>query len=210
MDKSDSGTSWLTLSAAAKRLNVHPTTLRRWADEGQIAFMLTPGGHRRFAASDVSALAERRHSIRGFGPVERIWAEQALQRTREVLMEARNDGWLQKYDGEARDRHRQLGQQLMTLTREYLTADDEEEWLVARARDIGKRYGNYARALGLPVTEALQASMFFRDALVTTAVQLSENVRIPPRSQGLLLERINTILNTVQLGVVEAYEAGMG
>ena len=40
---------WLTLSQAAQELGVHLTTLRRWADNGDIPVMLTPGGHRRFA-----------------------------------------------------------------------------------------------------------------------------------------------------------------
>ena len=39
--------AWLSLKAASKKLNVHPTTLRRWADNGDIPVMLTPGGHRR-------------------------------------------------------------------------------------------------------------------------------------------------------------------
>ena len=39
---------WLTLSEAAEQLGVHPTTLRRWADNGDIPVSVTPGGHRRF------------------------------------------------------------------------------------------------------------------------------------------------------------------
>ena len=49
--------TWLPLSLAAARLNVHPTTLRRWADNGDIPFLLTPGGHRRFAVSDIEEFA---------------------------------------------------------------------------------------------------------------------------------------------------------
>ena len=206
MSQSESNTQWLSLSVAARELNVHPTTLRRWADEGQIAFMLTPGGHRRFAASDVAALAERRHSIRRFGPVERIWAEKALSRTREMLSSAQDDRWLQRYDTDARDKHRRLGQELMMLTQEYLTTEDDDEAMIGRARDIGQQYGRHAKTLGLAVTQALRASMIFRDALVSTAVRLSENVRIPAASQARLLDRINHVLNAVQLGVVESYD----
>ena len=47
--------SWLSLDEAAKRLSVHPATLREWADKGQIRTFRTPGGHRRFSEADVAA-----------------------------------------------------------------------------------------------------------------------------------------------------------
>lgn len=199
-------TTWLTLSQAAQRLNVHPTTLRRWADEGQIPFMLTPGGHRRFADSDVARLGGRRHAVRGLGPVERIWAKEALERTRQAVSARQDDdSWLKHYDAASRDRNRLLGQQLMMITMRYLTDEFEDPSLVVEARTIGRQYGQNARTLGLSLTAALQASMFFRDTLVAAAVELPENVRIPPASQLEMLKRINAVLNTAQLGVAEAY-----
>jgi len=206
MNQSDSNkTRWLKLSEAAKELNVHPTTLRRWADEGKIPFMVTPGGHRRFADTDVTHLGERKHSVWRLGPVERIWANHALEKTREAIMARQQGSWLKEYDDAARERNRMLGHQLMTITMTYLTAEEADEDLVVEAGSIGRQYGRNARELGLPVTLALKASMFFRDTLVAAAVELPNNVRIPPGSQVHLLERINEILNTAQLGVAEAY-----
>src|SRR5438132_10884284 len=48
--------TWLSLEAAAKRLSVHPATLREWADKGQIRTFRTPGGHRRFSEADVAEM----------------------------------------------------------------------------------------------------------------------------------------------------------
>src|SRR2546430_9374328 len=48
--------TWLSLDEAAKRLSVHPATLREWADKGQIRTFRTPGGHRRFSEVDVAHL----------------------------------------------------------------------------------------------------------------------------------------------------------
>ena len=53
-DKPDEDSAWLTLSQAARFLDVHPTTLRRWANNGDLPAMVTPGGHRRFAAIDLA------------------------------------------------------------------------------------------------------------------------------------------------------------
>jgi len=198
-------TEWLTLTEAAEALRVHPTTLRRWADSGQVPVFLTPGGHRRFAASDVRHIAARRHSVRKVGPVERIWADQALSMARKQLAAQEGERWLKQHDGGARDRNRQMGQQLMGLILEYLTAEEDDGPQLAQARDIGGHYGRASREIGLPLTDALRAAMFFRDTLTTSAVQLPENVRIPTGSQVRLVTRISRIINEVQLGVAEAY-----
>ena len=198
-------TQWLTLTEAADALRVHPTTLRRWADSGQVPVFLTPGGHRRFAVSDVKDIAARRHSVRRVGPVERIWAEQALKQARLKIAEQEQSRWMKIQDDKGRDRHRQMGQQLMGLILEFLTAEEEDESLVRRAREFGRHYGRASREIRLPLTEALQAAMFFRDTLTATAVQLPDNIRIPTGSQVRLVNRIGRIVNEVQLGVADAY-----
>jgi excisionase family DNA binding protein len=204
-ESNSSETQWLTLTEAAEALRVHPTTLRRWADSGQVPVFLTPGGHRRFAASDVRDIATRRHSVRRVGPVERIWAEQALKQARLKIAEQEQSRWIKIQDDKSRDRHRQMGQQLMGLILEFLTTEEEDAALVRRAREFGRHYGRASRELRLPLTEALQAAMFFRDTLTATAVQLPDNIRIPTGSQVRLVNRIGRIVNEVQLGVADAY-----
>jgi len=196
---------WLTLTEAAEALRVHPTTLRRWADSGQIPVFLTPGGHRRFARSDVQHIATRKHSVRRVGPVERIWADEALQLARKQLGNQEQEHWLRQHDTGARDKNRQMGHQLMTLILDYVTSEGDDEKMIEEARSTGKQYGRMSRELGLPLTDALRAAMFFRDTLTTSAVQLPDNVRIPTGSQVRLVTRISEIINEVQLGVAEAY-----
>lgn len=198
-------TVWLKLSDAAAKLNVHPTTLRRWADEGKIPYMVTPGGHRRFASSDVVHMGERRHTVRRVGPVERIWANHALKRTREAIMAQHQESWLKDQDAATRDRNRLLGQQLMAVAMKYLIAEEEDASLLDEARSIGHQYGHSARETGLPIIGALKASMFFHDRLLAAVIELPDNVRIPPSSQLQMLNRINSVLNTAQLGVAGAY-----
>ncbi len=42
---------YVTTGEAARLLGVAPRTVARWADEGRIAYIVTLGGHRRFARS---------------------------------------------------------------------------------------------------------------------------------------------------------------
>ena len=48
----------LTLSEVAKRWNVNPKTVQRWARNGRIKSIRTLGGHRRFRLADVLAALE--------------------------------------------------------------------------------------------------------------------------------------------------------
>lgn len=46
----------LTVGQLAQIFNVHPRTVARWADEGKLSSIRTPGGQRRFRRSEVAAL----------------------------------------------------------------------------------------------------------------------------------------------------------
>ena len=70
---------------AAERLGVHPTTLRRWSDNGDITTMLTPGGHRRFLISDLDNFSKNRRSMVGNNQVAAEWADRALETTRQEI-----------------------------------------------------------------------------------------------------------------------------
>jgi excisionase family DNA binding protein len=46
----------LTPGAVAEKFSVDVKTVARWADAGRIRYIRTPGGHRRFPESAVTAL----------------------------------------------------------------------------------------------------------------------------------------------------------
>ena len=196
---------WLTLSAAAKKLGVHTTTLRRWADKGNIPVMLTPGGHRRFAADDVAQFTQRQRSPHP-GEIESHWADQALVQTRQEIVVRRDQAWMTTFDDATRTQYRILGRQLLGLTMQYLS-DENGGDILKEAGHIGRQYGEIGLYAELPLTEALEASMFFRDMLMETALQLPENTHIKPDANIRLLRRVNTLLNTVQLAIAEVYDA---
>ncbi len=59
MDKSSNKVRYMTPSEAATLLMISPVTLRHWALAGKLAFVTTPGGHRRFAEDEVKRFASR-------------------------------------------------------------------------------------------------------------------------------------------------------
>ncbi len=46
----------LTISQAAARLEIHPDTLRAWADKGLVPVVRTPTGYRRFDPEEIDRL----------------------------------------------------------------------------------------------------------------------------------------------------------
>jgi len=201
--------AWLTLSQAAQRLNVHATTLRRWADNGKIPVMVTPGGHRRFAIADVEKFyAESRGEQVRATNMEKAWANAALTRTREEITEQESQAWLASIDEDVRVRSREIGRRLMGLILQHLSDPQDSQRFIEEASKIGHEYGVNFQASGMPLKDAVQAWMFFRDMLVETALNMPDTLNVRPESNLRLVQHINQLLNSVHLAIVEIYEQG--
>jgi hypothetical protein len=169
--------------------------------------MLTPGGHRRFLISDLDNFSENRRGMVGNNQVAAEWADRALETTRQEIGIRRDQQWLNAIDNGTRDANRRMGQQLLGLTMQYISAPEEElPPLMERAHAIGRQYGKMAYESGLPLTDALEATLFFRDLLVETALQLPENMPIKPQANVRLMRKINHLLNGIQLQIAEVYD----
>ncbi len=198
--------AWLSLADAAQRLGVHPTTLRRWADTGEIPVMLTPGGHRRFALTDIDRFAGVRRRQRAASGIEQLWAEQAIDHTRQEIQIHQHERWLQAFDDREREHKRALGRRLMGVILQYVSSDNGGEALLEEARAIGREHAANAIKLGLSLSAALAAAMFFRDSMIEVAIQLPVTAHLRVQANTHLLRRINTVLNAVQLAIADAYD----
>ena len=167
-------------------------------------------GHRE----GIDALRERRWSnllkpqrqVRRPNP-EREWAQQALMQTRQSIQGGQRPTWLQSHDETMRQQYRELGRKLMGLALQFVAADEgDASGILDEAREIGRLYAANAHQMRMPLAEALRTFLFFRDTLIETAVQMPDSGRARPDTNRRLMRRINTLLNTVHLTIVEAYE----
>ncbi|WP_129629126.1 MerR family transcriptional regulator [Candidatus Oscillochloris fontis] len=198
--------TYLSLSAASELLGVHSTTLRRWADTGAVPVYITPGGHRRFARADIEALAARR-PIPG-QTIATTWARKALATTRSELAHGHTRlYWVNDLPDDDRAAWRRTGYKLMGVVLRSINSPDEDEILLAEARMIGADYARYALHLGLSLTAALEAALYFRDSLVEAAMDMPAESHIRPEASARLLRRISRIANEVQLVVAASYQA---
>ncbi len=195
----------LPLKEAARLLNVHPATLRRWADNGDIVAVLTPGGHRRFPRSEIERMAAPAVSE---SSASKTLEQSALTHTRAEIVEHRSESWMDALDDEARAQQRQLGRHVMGLMMRYIAETDDSEELLSEARSIGHTYASMSRQAGLSLSQTMQAMMFFRENIVESVVLLPDSVRARIDNSKALLRRVNTFLNAVLLGITESFDAG--
>lgn len=59
LNVSDSQPVLLTTSEVAELLDAHPSSVKRWSSEGDLACVTTAGGHRRFKLDEVRAFSDR-------------------------------------------------------------------------------------------------------------------------------------------------------
>lgn len=63
---------FLTTDDVSKMLHVGKSTIKRWTDEGKLKCFRTPGGHRKFKATNVEEFIETYHfdiSLVGFSEI---------------------------------------------------------------------------------------------------------------------------------------------
>lgn len=197
---------YLSLSEASRLLGVHTTTLRRWADAGMIPVYFTPGGHRRFARSDIDALVEKNPIPRHM--LATTWAQRALEQARTELERTgrKPSSWLARLGESDREIWRRVSQQLMGVVLRYVSSRGENALLLEQARSIGLDYARHARRIGLPLAVALEAALFFRDSLIEAAIHLPESATARFDTSVRLLRRISQVLNVVQIAVAAGYE----
>lgn len=92
--------TYLTTSEAARLLDIHPSTVKRWCNDGELDYDTTGGGHRRIHLDAVLEAARRREIstfLTPFQPYERhVWRalRQALEEKGFTRARSLAFGWL--------------------------------------------------------------------------------------------------------------------
>jgi len=160
--------NWLSLSQAAGILGIHPTTLRRWSDEGAIRCLRTPGGHRRFLRSDLDAFLATQIEDPAPEPQDVLTRSIVRQARREMQMrQFGSTSWHAAFSESECAARRESGRRLLGLAIQFTSRTRGRERVLEEARCIGREYGRDAADRGLSLVETSQALMFFREALIS-------------------------------------------
>ncbi len=204
-DQSD----WVSLGEAADILGVHPTTVRHWADSGELPSQRTPGGHRRFRRSDLAQWASVRS--RETAPAEaRLMMESALGRARMEITEGQLAALMPGYShlsDEDRRAHGALGRRLLQLLARHMATPYESPPDLDDVRQLGFEYAALSYRQGFKLSNAVQIFLFFRDVLTDSVIQMAEMLSLRTAADwGERLRQINYLTGVLLVALIEGYE----
>lgn len=206
-----SSSNWLTLGAAAQILGVSESTIRRWADTGEIRSYRTSGGHRRILEEDVRHIVAGNNQPAGNSDTDRI-SDLALARVkRRLTRERKTHGgtYFEGLDEAQRDRLRVVGRQLVDLFARYVSSGTRKERFIDDARVIGHEYGHTLVGAGFRLTGAVSIFNSMRRSLEETASQIATEADLPSDQVVETVESILSLADTVLEGMAEVYEQTM-
>lgn len=199
---------WVSLGEAADLLGVHPTTVRHWADSGDLPSQRTPGGHRRFRRGDLAKWASMRDKASAATEAQ-LMMQSALGRARMEIGDGQLEGkpWYEQLDEQARKTHSVLGRRLLELMARYLAEPDNCAALLEEVRALGAEYAALSLSRNLSLSDSVRAFLFFRDLLAETTIQLTETLSPhAPLDCGLRVRQVNHMTDELLLAIIEAYE----
>ena len=159
--------NWLGLSEAADLLGVHPGTLRRWSNDGEIRCTRTPGGHRRFLEADIQSFLEAREEPSSPEAPE-VFVQTLISQTRHEMSNehVQTQRWHAAFDADDRATRRESGRLLLGMALQYTLRTTGREAILERGQQIGAEYGQDAAQRGLSIVDTVRAFFFFRETLI--------------------------------------------
>ncbi len=195
-------TRWVNMARACEVLGVNESTVRRWADAGQIGCFRTPGGHRRFSERELLELVEGRSGGR-----RRELEEAALRRIRRDLSSGHRDvDWYEQLAADERETLRPLGRRLVELVDDDIARRRPHTEIEREVDAIGERYGHVLFERGMPLSQAIEAFTFFRRSLDEAAKRLAERRRMDASEAARAREHIAGLADRVLRGVSASYD----
>jgi len=195
---------WINLREAARILGVHPATVRNWSDRGRLPVYRTGGGHRRYKRSEVELWAQSSRQEGRTSPQNTM--QMAIRQIRVKIAEGQLEAqaWYQKLDDAARTQYRQSGAALGRGLLAHLSSSDLAS---AEAQALGYEYAARARSHGLSRVEAVQAFLFFKNALIEGIMQVFSDARLPSGEAWAMLSQVTAFTDEILVSLLGAYRS---
>lgn len=201
--------AWLSLGEASRLLGITASTLRRWADRGQVAAFTTPGGHRRFSRAAIEAIVPTARTRRP--PLERLGA--SADRLTTVYRRARpargSAIWTERLSEDERAEFRKLGHELLGTLLHQLDAERPEAAasLLGEAEAAARRYGAAATAHGIALSDTVESFLRFRQPFLAELAAIARRRGLDTREATGLLIDAETALDRLLMAVMHGASA---
>ncbi|MCC7117919.1 MAG: helix-turn-helix domain-containing protein [Anaerolineales bacterium] len=198
---------WLSLSAAAKALGVHPSTVRLWSDKGLLPTHKTQGGHRRYRREEIALWAQTssKSHAEAFKP-ERLMQE-VIRNVRLQISEGSLEAetWYQRLDEDARMQYRQTARSLFHGLINYVASHGAEAENEAYA--IGYEYASRAHRYRLNYVDAAKAFLFFRNSLIESVIKIYSEANVPSSQTAEIFHKMHVFTDDILIHLLKTFEA---
>jgi excisionase family DNA binding protein len=197
---------WLELSVAADYLGIHFTTLRRWADDGMVPCIRTPGGRRRFKKDELDAfvLGLRQGESTALAALQKLEGPVTVHPTGQSSM--RDEPWYSRLDDSQRRAMRAEGQQLMAVLMQYANRSNGGDAFLDEGRRLAVHYGDVCFSAGLSLVETVRAFILVRRSITDSVYEAGALAGPPDADTWRLYDRMNHFLDMMLLAMLQAYE----
>jgi len=197
----------VSIGEASAILGVSEATLRQWSDEGKIKVFVTPGGHRRYAQTELRKILDTRKTTHA--GIKDLVSEMAETSEVHAEIDRRFFGetaWYHTLNKEAQARLAGLGREMLRLVIRYLVQRSRREETMAQARQIGQDFGKTLASLGLSLTDSVEAFIRHREPLLEA---ISHIVKKREAVNGRVVEAIPLVAQVMDealVSLVAAYQ----
>lgn len=198
---------WLELSEAADFLGVHFTTLRRWANAGQVPCIRTPGGRRRFSRAELTAFLAGLHSAKLADPQAHAGPGLPAPVAHLSHTGLSREPWYPRLDDAQRAAMRVEGQGLMAVLIQFATRTNGGEVFLDEGRRVASRYGIACQRAGLTLGETIQTFINVRRSIMDSVYGAGALAGAPDADTWRLYDRMNTFLDNMLLAMLESFES---
>jgi excisionase family DNA binding protein len=197
---------WLELSAAADYLGIHFTTLRRWADDGRVPCIRTPGGRRRFKKDelDTFVLGLRQGGSTALAALQKLEGPVTVHPTGQSGV--RDEPWYSRLDDAQRRAMRAEGQQLMAVLMQYANRSNGGEAFLDEGRCLAVQYGDVCFSAALSLVETVRAFILVRRSITDSVYEAGALAGPPDAETWRLYDRMNHFLDMMLLAMLQTYE----
>lgn len=202
MTSSQSGPQWLRLSEAADYVGVHFTTLRRWADDGDVPCIRTPGGRRRFKKEDLDAFLSSHH--------QNQTSTDLMAHKSGIIENMRHQGirreaWHGGLGKEQRAMMAAIGRKLTALLIMYVGSDQDDEKVLERGKKLGMQYSEMFLEAGLSLEDIGRAFILVRRSIADALYETGLFSGTQSRESWKNYKRVNVFLDTVLLSILATF-----
>ncbi len=197
---------WLELSAAADYLGIHFTTLRRWADDGRVPCIRTPGRRRRFKKVELDAFVAglRQGGSTALAALQKLEGPVTVHPAGQSGV--RDEPWYSRLDDAQRRAMRAEGQQLMAVLMQYAIRSNGGEAFLDEGRRLAVHYGDVCFSVGLSLVETVRAFILVRRSITDSVYEAGALAGPPDAETWRLYDRMNYFLDMMLLAMLQAYE----